>query len=335
MSKHMGKQMNAETNAQQRKYSLSDTFARLRARGERAFMPYVCCGDFGEKFTESLIGTLCANGADVIELGIPFSDPVADGPTIQAASVRALGRGMTPGKALGLIARVRKKGIRAPIVVMAYYNLVFRAGVERFARDAARAGASAILCPDVPLEESGRLRASCANAGLDCIFLAAPNTPHARLGKILANAGGFLYLVSVSGTTGARKSVSTEAMGLVKRAKRVSKIPVAVGFGVSTPKQAREIAKAGADGAIVGSKIVDLYAHDAERGKMEKALGKVAAFSREMKAALSGWGQSVNSLKNFSFMNSADAKYARRIPVITARSCGCRGTRLKNPANGE
>ncbi len=283
MSKKPGEQTGTQ---KQNKYPLSSTFARLQRRGERAFMPYVCCGDFGEKFTESLIGALCGNGADIIELGIPFSDPVADGPTIQAASVRALAGGMTPKKALALVARVRKRGIIAPIVVMAYYNIVFHAGVGRFARDAADAGASAILCPDVPLEESATLRNACANAGLDCIFLAAPNTPAARLGKILARATGFLYLVSVSGTTGARKSVSKEAIALVKRAKKTSKIPVAVGFGVSTPAQAREIASAGADGAIVGSKIVDLHAPDAKRGKPGEALKKVAAFSREMKAAL-------------------------------------------------
>ena len=283
MSKNTRKQMNTQ---KPNKYPLAKTFSRLRAQGEKAFMPYVCCGDFGENFTEKLIETLCGNGADVIELGIPFSDPVADGPTIQAASVRGLVGGMTPKKALALIARVRKKGIRAPIVVMTYYNIVFHAGAEKFALHAARAGASAILCPDVPLEESEILRKACLNAGLDCVFLAAPNTPLARLEKILAKANGFLYLVSVSGTTGARKSVSTEAIALVVRAKKLSKIPVAVGFGVSTPNQAREIANAGADGVIVGSKIVDLYSEDAKCGKTENALEKVAAFSREMKASL-------------------------------------------------
>ncbi len=268
-------------------YALAKTFARLRAQKKKAFMPYVCCGDFGEKFTEQLIETLCENGADVIELGIPFSDPVADGPTIQAASVRALNAGMNPKKALLLLGRLRKKGIAAPAVVMTYYNIVFHLGVEKFARDAAKAGANAILCPDVPLEESTRLRNACRHAGLDCVFLAAPNTPQDRLEKILPKATGFLYLVSVSGTTGARKGVSKDAITLVHRAKKASKLPIAVGFGVSTPSHAKEIARAGASGVIVGSKIIDVYIRDAAEGKPAKALQKVAEFAREMKAALS------------------------------------------------
>ncbi len=267
-------------------YSLAKTFARLRAQKKKAFMPYVCCGDFGEKFTEQLIETLCENGADIIELGIPFSDPVADGPTIQAASVRALDKGMNPKKALKLLGRLRKKGIAAPAVVMTYYNIVFHRGVEEFALDAAKAGASALLCPDVPLEESERLRKACKSAGLDCVFLAAPNTPKERLEKILSKATGFLYLVSVSGTTGARKGVSKNAIALVRRAKKASKLPVAVGFGVSTPMHAKEIARAGASGVIVGSKIIDLYREDAAKGKPAKALKKVAEFAREMHEVL-------------------------------------------------
>ncbi len=279
--------------------TLENAFSSLRGEGKGAFMPYVCLGDFGVAFTEKLVEALCENGADIIELGIPFSDPVADGPTIQAAAVRALNCGTTPLHAFELVSRLRKNGNITPIVLMTYYNIVFRMGVEKFCKKACDAGANAVLCPDVPLEESGELRAACEKNGLDCIFLVAPNTPDARLKKILLHATGFLYLVSVAGTTGARKDVSQEALELVRRVKKFSGIPVAVGFGVSSAEHAMQLKRAGADGAIVGSKIIDLYskelleayANGRENGKAEKAemraLKKAAEFAREVKAALS------------------------------------------------
>ncbi|MFQ5405799.1 MAG: tryptophan synthase subunit alpha [Candidatus Micrarchaeia archaeon] len=266
--------------------SLKKTFKKLKKEGKKAFMPYVCCGDLGTSFTESLIETLYKNGADVIELGIPFSDPVADGPTIQAASQRALKGKTTPKDAFEVIQNIRKKRVLAPIVVMAYYNIVFRAGVEKFAREVAKAGGQALLCPDVPIEESAQLQKACKKAKINCIYLAAPNTPTKRLKNILKKAKGFLYLVSVTGITGARKNVAKTALELIKRARKHAKIPLALGFGVSNPVQAREIAKTGASGIIVGSKIINLYQRLAINGRKKQALEKVAVFARQLKNAL-------------------------------------------------
>ena len=262
--------------------------ARMFKSAHRAaFMPYVCCGDPSASFTVKLVKTLVENGADAIELGIPFSDPIADGKTIQAASQRALAGGMTPKKALATIAAMRRDGIRVPIVAMTYYNIVYAAGVQKFAHALSAAGADGLIVPDVPIDESGELASACRKAGIDLVFLVTPNCTDARLRKIAAKAHGFLYAVAVLGITGERKDVSVDAVSLVKRSKKISRLPVAVGFGVSTPAHAEKYAKAGADGVIVGSHLVNVYAEFMKGRAINegKALAAVASYAAAMKRA--------------------------------------------------
>ncbi|MCX6771433.1 MAG: tryptophan synthase subunit alpha [Candidatus Micrarchaeota archaeon] len=260
--------------------SLSDAFRK----GQCAFMPYVCCGDPSAEFTLKLVKTLVQSGADAIEFGIPFSDPIADGKTIQAASQRALAGGITPGKALFVLAKVRKSGVCVPIAVMTYYNILFSAGLGKMLAKIKRAGADGLIVPDVPLGESAPLRRACRIAGLELVLFATPNSSDARLRKIAAATSGFIYAVSVLGTTGARSNVSPQALQLVKRAKQASAMPLAVGFGISLPSHVRAFRKAGADGVIVGSGIVNIYARHIPGGKINErlALSDVARFAKGM-----------------------------------------------------
>ncbi len=263
--------------------SLSDAF-----RGGRcAFMPYVCCGDPSADFTLRLVEALVASGADAIEFGIPFSDPIADGKAIQAASQRALAGGMTPGRALGVLAKIRKRGVRVPIAVMTYYNILFSAGLGNMLASIKKAGADGLIVPDVPLGESAALRRACREAKLELVLFATPNCNDARLKKIAAASSGFTYAVSVLGTTGARNSVGLRALQLVRRAKRASSMPVAVGFGISKPSHVQSFRAAGADGVIVGSGIVNIYSGHIRGGRIRAraALSDVARFSQGMAGA--------------------------------------------------
>jgi len=221
------------------------------------------------------------------EFGIPFSDPIADGKAIQGASQRALAGGMTPKKAIAAIAKLRKEGVAVPIIAMTYCNIAEAAGVGKFVRSLSEAGADGLIVPDAPLEESGALRGECAKAGMEMVLLIAPNCSDGRIGRIAEKAGGFLYAVSVLGTTGAREKVAVEAIELVKRAKKASKLPVCVGFGISKPEHAAELAAAGADGIIVGSEIVNLYAAHMKDGKLDgkAALAGISEYAARMKAA--------------------------------------------------
>ena len=261
--------------------------------GRAAFMPYVCCGDPSVEFSVRLVETLVSNGADAIEMGIPFSDPIADGKTIEAASSRALANGMTPRKAFEAIAQIRKNGIEAPIIAMTYYNIVFANGVENFLKSLKESGADGLIVPDAPLEESGLLQELCLKSGIDLIYLITPNCSDERIGKIAQKARGFLYAVSVLGITGARENVASGAIELVERAKKITKLPIAAGFGISKPEHARILEKAGADGIIVGSALVNIYFGHMDNNAMgadgEKlALEEIAAFARQMKGAKMG-----------------------------------------------
>jgi len=216
-----------------------------------ALMPYLM-GGFPDVETSRAIGDACIDaGADLLELGIPFSDPLADGPVIQAAGTTALRHGATPDKILTVCERL---AARAPIVLMTYVNIVLARGYERFADQAASAGAAGLIVPDVPLEESDELRAACDARGLALVPLVAPTTPDDRLRCIGAKARGFVYTVSVVGTTGER--AATDARELLARVKASTDVPVALGFGISTPEQAAKAAADGADGVIVGSRLV-------------------------------------------------------------------------------
>jgi tryptophan synthase alpha chain len=234
---------------------------------------YICAGDPSPQATPDLVRRLAAAGADIIELGLPHSDPIADGPTIQAAAQRAIAAGMNTDVYFQVAAEAE---VAIPKVFMGYYNMIYARGLDRFAQDCARSGITGMIVPDLPPEESGPLQQACARAGVDLIFLAAPNTPAERLKMIEQQTAGFLYLVARTGVTGARSEVLQGTRDLIARVPGDK--PKAVGFGISTPEQAAEVIAAGADGVIVGSVCVDLIA----RGEVERLENLV----RDMKAAV-------------------------------------------------
>jgi tryptophan synthase alpha chain len=253
----MRAEMRAELTRQKRQ-KISEKFGELKQKKEGALIGYVMAGDPSVEATCGIVKALAKGGADIIELGFPFSDPVADGPTIQVAGQRALAAGMNIERYFEL---VRTLEVEVPLVCMTYYNPVFRYGVEKFVEHAAEAGISGLIIPDIPVEEAADLKGSCESNGLDLIFLVAPTTTDARIQKILQRGSGFIYLVSRLGVTGAREDVSGSTKELLSRVK--TDIPKAVGFGISTGRQAAEVRRAGADAVIVGSAFVRII----EEGK--------------------------------------------------------------------
>ncbi|MCU0258356.1 MAG: tryptophan synthase subunit alpha [Solirubrobacteraceae bacterium] len=253
--------------------------AAFAGSGKRAaLMPYLM-GGFPDPATSRAIAEAYADaGADLIELGVPFSDPIADGPVIQAAATRALEAGTTVEDVLAIAAALAP---RLPVVLMTYANLVLARGVERFAADAAAAGASGLIVPDLPLEEAPAVLAACEAAGLALVPLVAPTTTPERLERIGARARGFLYTVSVAGTTGERAALAETFAGVVARAKGATAVPVALGFGIATPEQAAQAADAGADGVIVGSRLVREAAEAADPPAAVRAL--VTAFAQALR----------------------------------------------------
>lgn len=253
--------------------------AAFAASGKRAaLMPYLM-GGHPDVPTALAIGHAYADGgADLVELGIPFSDPIADGPVIQAAATRALASGTRVADVLGICAELAP---RLPVVLMTYANLVLARGVDAFAADAAAAGASGLIVPDLPLEEAPAALAACDGAGIALVPLVAPTTTDERLARIGERARGFLYTVSVTGTTGERAVLSDTFAAVVERAKAHTDVPVALGFGIATPQQAAEAAAAGADGVIVGSRLVREAAEADDPAAAAGAL--VAAFAQGLR----------------------------------------------------
>lgn len=222
---------------------------------KKAFIPFITCGDPDIETTEKLVYAMEEAGASIIELGIPFSDPTAEGPVIQAASVRALSGGVTADKVFEMVERIRSN-TRIPLVFMTYANVVFSYGTERFVRRAAEAGMDGLILPDVPFEEKEEFDIPCREHGMELISLIAP-TSRERIRMIARQASGFVYCVSSLGVTGTRDSISTDVAGMVRLVKEEKDIPCAVGFGISTPEQAAQMAGV-CDGVIVGSAIVKL-----------------------------------------------------------------------------
>lgn len=223
--------------------------------GGKAFIPFITCGDPSLEITEKIVYAMEEAGADLIELGIPFSDPTAEGPVIQAANIRALSGGVTTDRILDMAERIRKK-TAIPMVFMTYANVVFSYGTERFCQRAAEAGMDGLILPDVPFEEKEEFAEACRQYGLDLISLIAP-TSQERIAGIAREAEGFVYCVSSLGVTGMRSCITTDIGAMVRMVKEQKNIPCAVGFGISTPEQAEKMA-AQADGVIVGSAIVKL-----------------------------------------------------------------------------
>ncbi len=238
---------------------IAPRFEALRREGRAGLVTYVMAGDPDAATTARILAGLPAAGADVIELGMPFSDPMADGPAIQAAGLRALAGGMTLAGTLDLVRGFRAGDADTPLVLMGYFNVLFAYGVERFMRDARAAGADGVIVVDLPPEEAGEAAPQAASQGLDFIRLATPTSDDRRLPRILEGASGFLYYVSILGITGTR-SVDADAVSeAVGRLRRHTAMPIAVGFGIKTPEAAAAIARH-ADAAVVGSAIVQAVA---------------------------------------------------------------------------
>jgi tryptophan synthase alpha chain len=255
-------------------------FAELKKANRAAFIPFITAGDPGVETTAALLEKLPGAGADLIELGVPFSDPMADGPAIQASSQRALKAGMALVKVLELVRRFRKVHAKTPLVLMGYYNPIHKYGTARFVKDAAEAGVDGLITVDLPPEEDEVLRIPAVSHGLDIVRLATPTTDAARLKTILDGAGGFLYYVSITGVTGTKSFAEADVRAAVARLQAATALPCAVGFGIKTPERAAAIA-AFADAAVVGSAIVDRMASGA-------SVDEVIAFCAELGQAVHG-----------------------------------------------
>lgn len=265
---------------------LEARFAALKAQDRAAFVPYVMAGDPDAATALAILKGLPAAGADIIELGFPFSDPMAEGPPIQKAAQRALGAGFTLKDTLGLAAAFREGDQDTPIVLMGYTNLIERWGYEAFARDAAAAGVDGLIIVDTPPEEAGPLADALDAAQVSLIRLATPTSDDARLAVIAARTSGFVYYVSVAGVTGVKEAVAAQVAPNVERVRRASGLPVAVGFGIRTPERAAEIARV-ADAVVVGSALVDVVAEAVEMNKdvTTEVLSKVRALAKAVQAA--------------------------------------------------
>lgn len=232
-------------------------FAQLKREKRTALITFITAGDHSLEFTEQLVPEMAAAGADIVELGVPFSDPMADGPTIQLASERALANGTTLAGILASVKKIRQ-GCDVPLLLMGYYNPVFIYGVERFCADAVAAGVDGVLLVDLPPEEAADFSRCAAAAGLDFISLLTPTSDPSRIAKVKRIGRGFIYYVSVAGVTGARATVAADIGRMVATIRETAALPVAVGFGISTPEQAAAVA-ALADGVVVGSALVKLF----------------------------------------------------------------------------
>jgi tryptophan synthase alpha chain len=262
---------------------LPATFEALRRRGERALIPYFAAGDPSLATTRRLVIEAAKRGADIVELGIPFSDPLADGPVIQRATQRALAAGVTVPRVLEVVREVRAE-VSVPLVLFTYYNPVLAFGLEAFCRAAAEAGADGVIVVDLPPEEAGPLRAEVDRAGLDVIHLVAPTSTPARMRKIARATGAFIYMVSLTGVTGARTELPADLAEHLRALRGITTKPICVGFGISTPEQSALVGKV-ADGVIVGSAIVNLVERHAGSPAL---LSEVGDFIAALKAPLRG-----------------------------------------------
>jgi tryptophan synthase alpha chain len=262
---------------------IDETFRKLRAAGRKAFMPFVTAGDPDLAATVAIIREMAARGASMVELGLPYSDPVADGPTIQASYTRSLAAGTTLD---GIFAMVRelRKDCQLPIAAMGSFSLAYRRGVDRFLADAAAAGIDGLILPDLSLEEYAAVAAAAEKHRLAHIMLIAPTTPWDRARRIAEHSTGFVYYISVTGLTGERTALPPELADRVAQLRTVTQTPICVGFGISRPEQVRQVTDV-ADGAIVGSAIVRRV-HELSAGPREKLAAGVGQYVAELTAAL-------------------------------------------------
>ncbi|MFZ5945631.1 MAG: tryptophan synthase subunit alpha [Bacillota bacterium] len=266
---------------------IENIFNKLKKENIKALIPYVCCGYPNLEFTEKLVLRLAESGADLIELGVPYSDPVADGPTIQRAAVGALENGVTLEQILSMACRLRER-TEIPLIVMTYFNTVYVKGIEQFIKMAAASGIDGLIIPDLPLEESEELKTMANKYGLDLILLIAPTSTPERIKKISEASRGFIYCVSVSGVTGARTNVLANLGEFLTTIRQETGLPLAVGFGISNPETAR-LAACEADGVIVGSALIEKIEESmGEEKSAEKALEAAGYFVLKLKKAITG-----------------------------------------------
>jgi tryptophan synthase alpha chain len=258
---------------------LAETFARIRARGTPGLVTYITAGDPDLPRTEGILRALDRAGADIVEVGVPFSDPLADGPVIQRATERALASGTTLAGVLELIGRIRAD-LRMPIVIFSYANPILRLGAERFADCARDAGVDGVLVLDLPIEEAGEFRTMLATRGIDTILLLSPTTTDERLRTAASLGSGFLYAISRLGVTGAREQLAEGAEAMMRRVRAVCDLPVALGFGISTPEHVRRVGQ-WADAAVVGSALVNVIA---EAGASDDLNHRVEEYVRWLKS---------------------------------------------------
>ena len=243
---------------------------------------FTVAGDPDPASSARIAATLLASGADLLELGMPYSDPTGDGKVIERADARALAAGMNPAGLFALVRSLRDGGADAPIVLLCYFNVLYRYGVDRFCRDAAAAGVDGLLCVDLPVEQSDELLPACRAAGLDRVLIASPSTGDTRLARIGREAEGFVYAVSTGGVTGVRDGVPKAIAPFIERLRGTTDLPIAVGFGIATPDQALAVIASGADGVIVGSAIVSLVeAHQDDEPAMHRAIGAYVSSLRD------------------------------------------------------
>ena len=262
---------------------LSETFARARAERRVALLPFMTVGYPDLETSFELMHAMIEAGADGLELGIPFSDPLADGPTIQKASYQALQGGAKPRDAIDIVARLRKAGVAAPLILMGYFNTFLAQGEDRFISDAARAGADGLIISDLPPEESDGTLAICRKNGLDLIYLVAPTSDEARVEEVVQRAGGFIYCVGVVGVTGARSVLSDELPGFLQRLRVKTDLPLAVGFGISKREHIEKLAGL-ADAAIVASALIDIVESSPREQRVKRVRDYVEVLTGRMEA---------------------------------------------------
>ncbi|HBE16545.1 MAG TPA: tryptophan synthase subunit alpha [Cyanobacteria bacterium UBA11149] len=260
---------------------ISDSFQSLRQNSQCALIPFITAGDPDLATTGEALKILDKCGADMIELGVPYSDPLADGPTIQAAATRALQRGVKLDDVLGLVKEISPE-IKAPIILFTYYNPILNRGIESFLKQIAAAGVQGLVVPDLPLEEAESLIKPAAEIGIEVILLVAPTSPKDRITAIANQSQGFIYLVSVTGVTGMRVEVASRVPDLLEQMRGVTEKPIGVGFGISAPQQAKQVKEWGADAVIVGSAFVKRLAE----GTPDEGLAAIGEFCENLKLAI-------------------------------------------------
>jgi tryptophan synthase alpha chain len=258
-------------------------FSELKEQNKTALIPFFVIGDPDFDTSLEIVKAAIDAGADILELGVAFSDPIADGPTIQKADIRAMSGGMSMAKALEFVRKV-KDHKDVPIGLLMYYNLVYQYGTEKFFSDFHQAGVNSVLVADLSIDDADEIHGPAVSAGLDTVFMVTPNTHPERMKLIASRTTGFIYTVSVLGVTGSRDELSDTVEGLVGKLKELTNVPVCVGFGISKPEHAAMVAQAGADGVIIGSKVVGLI--ESNLGSRDKILAEISAFLSQVKNAI-------------------------------------------------